>query len=46
MDPRELEALGLYDPAAPDADERRALLAMALPAERSWLEKATCLARS
>jgi adenylate cyclase len=30
MDPRELEALGLYDPAAPDADERRALLAMAL----------------
>jgi adenylate cyclase len=30
MEPHELEALGLYDPSAPDADERRALLAMAL----------------
>jgi hypothetical protein len=30
MDPDELEALGLYDPAGPDADERRALLALAL----------------
>ena len=30
MDPEELEALGLYDPAGPDADERRALLALAL----------------
>jgi adenylate cyclase len=30
MDPRELEAFGLYDPAAPDADERLALVDLAL----------------
>jgi hypothetical protein len=30
MDPAELQALGLYDPAAPGADDWRALLDMAL----------------
>jgi hypothetical protein len=57
MDPDDLEALGLYDPVAPDAGERRALLAMALEHDATTdeiraaidgfrLQKATCSARS